>query len=379
MNIAILGSTGSIGQSAIEVADKLEDVNIYGITTNTEIEKLKGQLTSNKPHIAVVVNHRSCREFLKTNSFDNIEILSGSEGVNELVKRKEIDIVINGISGIAGLKPTLIALSEGKKVAMANKESIVMAWDLIRENIQYDGQLVPVDSEHSAIFQSIKGEDHLNISKIVLTASGGAVYKKTVNELENITAKDCMAHPTWNMGQKITIDSATLMNKGLEVIEAHFLFGIDYDKIQVYIHPQSIIHGMVEFVDNTVLAHLSTADMKIPIQYALTHPSRKVTPSKMLSIEDMKNLEFSEPDMEKFPCLELAINAGRAGGSKTILLCAADEVAVEAFACREISFPEIPELIRKVLEKKIPGSLDTPEAIEQVYLEAKKIAEGMIN
>jgi 1-deoxy-D-xylulose-5-phosphate reductoisomerase len=270
------------------------------------------------------------------------------------------------------------ALSCGKKVASANKESIVMGWDLIKSCMQYEDQLIPVDSEHSAVLQSLKGERLSDVSKIILTASGGAVYKNSLEELGKIRAEDCLSHPTWDMGHKITIDSATLMNKGLEVIEAHNLFAVDYSNIDVYIHPQSVIHGMVEFNDGTIIACLATQDMKIPIQYALTHPERKSLSSKKLSIEKMRQLEFKHPDTDRFPCLKIAMDAGKKGGLAPVVMCAADDVAVEAFTNGNIGFMQISEIITEMLDKNITGSLESAEEIEMVYSEAKKIAEEII-
>lgn len=379
MNIAVLGSTGSIGQNVLKVADSLEEVTVYGITANTEIEKLTSQVNSVNPKIVVIADREQYKKVKESCSFSNIEILAGQEGIWELVSREEVDLVVNGLSGIVGLKPTILALSKGKKVAIANKESIVMGWNLIKENLQFDDQLIPVDSEHSAIFQALKGEELKNVSRIVLTASGGAVYHKTMDELENVTAKDCLAHPIWDMGSKITIDSATLMNKGLEVIEAHNLFCIEYNKIDTYIHPQSILHGMVEYIDGTILAYLATADMKLPIQYALTHPGREISPVKKLSLKDLGILEFWEPDTKRFPCLDIAIKAGKTGNKESIILCAADEVAVDAFIRDRINFFQIPEIISEVLEKDINGSIESSEGIEYIYMEAKKKAQEIIN
>jgi 1-deoxy-D-xylulose-5-phosphate reductoisomerase len=376
----ILGSTGSIGTNAIEVARHLEDVNVYGIAVNRDIEKLREQIEEFKPKVAVIADRVAWEKFteIEKDLLKDTEVLCGEDGVDELSVRDDVDVIVNGISGLAGLKPTLAALSKGKKVASANKESIIMGWDLIKNAIQYEEQFLPVDSEHSAILQGLKGEDTREVLRIVLTASGGAVYKKSYNELMTVTANDCLSHPTWSMGHKITIDSATLMNKGLEVIEAHNLFAIDYSKIDVYIHPQSIIHGMVEYIDGTVIAHLAIADMKIPIQYALTHPARTKVPSTPLKIEDMCKLEFDRPDLERFPCLRVAIDAGKAGGLAPIVLCAADEVAVESFTKGMIGFMQIPAVIEEVLGKSISGTINTADDVVSIYNEAQKISQEVI-
>ncbi len=380
MKIAVLGSTGSIGRNVLKVAENLDDIEVYGISTNKDIIKFERQLEEFKPAFGVIADSAAYEKFIKSDAtgFAGTKILAGREGINELAQNSEVDMVVNGLSGIAGLKPTVLALSAGKRVATANKESIIMGWNLISSSIQYDEQLIPVDSEHSAILQNLKGEKIEDVRRIILTASGGAVYNNTLEELKHISAGDCLLHPTWSMGNKITIDSATLMNKGFEVIEAHNLFSIDYSDINVYIHPQSVIHGMVEYVDGTIIACLATQDMKIPIQYALTHPERKSSSSKMLDISDMSRLEFFKPDTEKFPCLKIAVEAGKEGGGAPIIMCAADEVAVDSFMQGLIGFFEIPGLITRALEKGVSGSTSSVEEIEFIYEEAKNISMGMI-
>jgi 1-deoxy-D-xylulose-5-phosphate reductoisomerase len=238
--------------------------------------------------------------------------------------------------------------------------------------------LIPVDSEHSAIFQIIKDRNTNDVSKMILTASGGAVYDKTLEELVAVTADECMSHPTWDMGYKITIDSATLFNKGIEIIEASNLFGIDYSKLAVYIHPQSIVHGMVEYIDGTLIACMATQDMKIPIQYALTYPAREKCPADVLSIDKISNMQFGLPDYKRFPCLRIAIEAGKAGGSAPVVLCAADEAAVDSFREGRIGFMDIPAVIEKVLDKEIAGTRESSEEIEHLYYEAKITANKII-
>ncbi|MFW6134917.1 MAG: 1-deoxy-D-xylulose-5-phosphate reductoisomerase, partial [Elusimicrobiota bacterium] len=353
MKIVILGSTGSVGRNVLEVCKNLEDIEVCGITANKGIELFDKQLQYIRPQKAVIADGDSYKKYL--DSFDNnfTDLFCGSEKIIELVETDEVDMVVNALSGIAGLEPTIRALKKGKKVATANKESIVMGWNLIKDNIKYQDQLIPVDSEHSAIYQSIKGEIKENIKKIILTASGGAVYNLSTRELEKVKVNDCLSHPTWDMGHKITIDSSTLMNKGFEIIEAHNLFSIDYSKIEVFIHPQSLVHGMVEYIDGSIIAHISQTDMKLPIQYALTHPFRKKSPVRRLSIDEMNKLEFFRPDEEKFSCLKIAVQAGKQGGIKPIILCAADEVAVEAFSKGKIGFTDIPKIVENAMHEEL--------------------------
>ncbi|MFC2091557.1 1-deoxy-D-xylulose-5-phosphate reductoisomerase [Elusimicrobiota bacterium] len=380
MKIAVLGSTGSIGTNVIEVARNLADIQVYGISANKNLSRFNQYINELNPQIGVITDEQAYNEFKRTYPVDSYKtrLLCGNEGLHELVSNDQVDVVVNGLSGLSGLLPTLIALKEGKKIASANKESIIMGWHIIRELMTYHEQLIPVDSEHSALFQSMKGEQYEDIRRVIITASGGAVYSKSAMELKSITARDCLVHPTWNMGNKITIDSATLMNKGLEVIEAHNLFGINYDNIDVYIHPQSIVHGMVEYIDGSIISYLATQDMKIPIQYALTHPQRKSSPSKLLDIEDMSELKFSLPDNERFPCLKLAVDVGRLGGISPVIMCAADEIAVEAFMDGKIHFNEIPQLIKKVLDKDIRGESETFEGINSIYDESKSVSREII-
>jgi len=378
VKVAILGSTGSVGLNTVEVIKYLEEFEVYGLSVNSSVAALEKQIREVRPPVAVVYDEDAYRSLVKSNSVSGTEILCGKDGLIEMATAPDVDIVVNAASGMAGLAPMLEALRCGKKVAVANKESIVMGWHLIKDSIQYEGQLLPVDSEHSAVFQSIKGEDRKNIEKIILTASGGAVYDKSLEELDKIGPEECLKHPTWNMGRKITMDSATLMNKGLEVIEAHNLFDIDYSKIEVYVHPQSVVHGMVQYCDGSIIASLGPADMKLPIQYALTHPERKPVAVEKLKIENLNRLDFDLPDRDKFPCLDIAYKAGAEGGEKPVILCAADEAAVDAFCDGKISFSEIPRLIERALEKDIEGSLVSAGGIEALYNEAKRTAEGLV-
>ncbi len=378
-NIVILGSTGSIGKSALKVTESLDNINILGITANTSIEPLIAQIEKYRPAYAAV----SCPgsfDALKSRLGSGIptKLLKGHDGICELASMKQADVVVNGLAGIAGLRPAVEGLRSGKRMALANKESIVMGWNVIKEAFEKGekkgAQLIPVDSEHSALFQLIRKEDIKDISRLIITASGGAVYGKTLQELEKVTIEECLRHPTWNMGHKITVDSATLMNKGLEIIEAHFLFGLPLERISVLIHPQSVIHGMAEFVDGSIMAHMGAADMKIPIQYALTYPRRAQSPTGSLSIDEISSLKLSLPDEEKFPCLSIARNAAGQGGMKNIQLCAADEVAVEAFSEGKLRFTQIPDFIQETLKSSKDRKTASVKDIEGAYEESKVIA-----
>ncbi len=380
MNIIILGSTGSIGKSTVAVASNLTNIKVTGLTAHTNLKQLKINIRKLKPQFVVLTNEKTYNKDLGKfkQEFPKVKFLKGMPGIVKLLKMEEVDLVVNGLSGFAGLEPTLEALKADKKVAIANKESIVMGWFLIEENIKYTGQLIPVDSEHSAIYQILSKENKKDIYRITLTASGGAVYNETPDSLKKVNIKDCLNHPNWDMGVKVTVDSATLMNKGLEVIEAHNLFNLPFEKINVYIHPQSVIHGLVEFNDGTVLAHMSRADMKIPIQYALTQPRRGPELVGRLTVKDLKNLNFSKPDTRKFPCLNLALEAGKQGKAKPILLCAADEVAVSSFSKGNIKFPQIPRLIDKTLSKNFSNTIKNMEDVRQLYYKGQEYARRLI-
>ena len=377
MNLAVLGSTGSVGTSALE-ASLLLGARIAGISANRDTEALRRQIERFSPEKAVITDGSAYESFKVRHGgvYGSARILKGEEGLGEMIDDDSVSVVVNAISGIAGLEPTLQALRAGKKVATANKESIVMGWQLIRELIGSPGQLVPVDSEHSAVYQLLEEKKISDVRKIILTASGGAVYGKTPEELEGVTADDCLRHPTWDMGTKITVDSATLMNKGLEVIEACNLFEVGYDILDVVIHPQSIIHALVEFSDGSIFAHMAPADMKIPISYAISHPARPSVSDFSLGLETLSRLDFELPDRRRFPCLDIAVNAGRSGGTAPVVMCAADEAAVDLFLKGRITFSGIPRLISGVLEKEIRGSLRSSGGIEDLY---RKAYEAAIN
>jgi 1-deoxy-D-xylulose-5-phosphate reductoisomerase len=349
-NIALLGSTGSIGQHALEVVRHLSPrFRVTYLTTNRNLDLLRRQIEEFRPR-GVLVRDPSRAALLRDLLGSETEILSGEEGLEEIVTRSDVDLVLSSLVGFAGLKPTLRAIEAGKDVALANKETLVVGGQLIMEKVRATGvRLIPIDSEHSAILQCLQGEDLGSVSRLILTASGGPFLHTNRERFRTITRAEALSHPTWKMGSKVTIDSATLMNKGLEVMEAHWLFGIPPSKIEVVIHPQSIIHSMVEFVDGSIKAQMGIPDMKIPIQYALTYPERPPTPFRRLDFAVLREMTFFAPDLEKFRCLALAFNALKAGGTVPAVLSAANEAAVEFFLEERIPFSAIPELIEEAL------------------------------
>jgi 1-deoxy-D-xylulose-5-phosphate reductoisomerase len=350
-NIAILGSTGSIGCNALSVIDNLADrFQVSYLTTNTNIELLQSQIKRYLPRGVVVLDESHAAE-LKKSVGKTVEVLVGREGLLEIVRRNDVDVVINALVGFAGLKPTVEAIKHRKDIALANKETLVVAGEYVTKLAEeFDVSLLPIDSEHSAILQCLTGEKWNQVSRIILTASGGPFLHWPKEQFAKITVKEALNHPNWKMGNKITIDSATLMNKGLEVIEARWLFGISVDHIDVVIHPQSIIHSMVEFVDGSVKAQLGIPDMKIPIQYALTYPERQQLGGERVDFPKLHTMTFFTPDREKFQCLQLAYDALAAGGTATAILNAANEVAVQAFLEEKIAFHKIPEFIERALQ-----------------------------
>src|SRR3989344_1735128 len=349
--LSILGSTGSIGTQTLEIVkNNPSEFRVAGLTTNNNIELLKKQIQEFKP-IAVAVMDEEKADFLKGDI--NINVYSGIGGIIKIAKLNEVDTVVNSLVGSIGVKPTIEAIKNKKNIALANKETLVTAGSIVMQEIEKNNvDLMPIDSEHSAIFQCLNSNNFNKIinnkeiknevNKIIITCSGGAFKNLTKKQLGNVTAKDALKHPTWNMGNKITIDSATLMNKGFEVIEAHWLYNFPFKKIDVVMHPQSIIHSLVEFKDNSVIAQLGNPDMKIPIQYALSYPKRFSSNSKKLNLAEIKNLSFSEPNFELFPCLKYACDAGIKGGTLPAVLNAANEIAVYAFLEDKIKFLDIP-------------------------------------
>ena len=346
--LSILGSTGSIGENTLLVADNLgEQIDILYLSANRNVERLIEQAQKYYPKTVAIVDEEAGKKVTSALN-GQIEVLTGREGLLELAGRDDVDIVMNGLVGSAGMEPTLRSVEAGVDVALSNKESLVMAGSIINEAKQKSGaKIFPVDSEHSAIWQCLAGEDMADVRKIILTGSGGPFRTKNVETFINITPKEALNHPNWDMGNKITIDSATMMNKGLEVIETYWLFGLKADEIDIVVHPQSIIHSMVEFADRSVKAQLGVPDMKIPIQYALTYPRHSAAHWEELDFIKTGQLTFEAPDLEKFPCIKLAYEALRAGGSTPAVLNVANEQAVYNFLDGEIKFTDIPAIIEK--------------------------------
>lgn len=348
--ILILGSTGSIGVNTLEIARSFpEKFELIGLTANNNIELLKKQIEEFHPKVVVVRDLAKAKE-LKAQIGNQCEILTGDQGLLEITKRDNYDILVSALVGFAGLAPTIEAIKLKKRIALANKETLVTAGEIVNALCKkFNAELIPVDSEHSAIFQCLNGENKNDINKIILTASGGPFLNKTKKDLEKVTIEDALKHPNWKMGSKITIDSATMMNKGLEVIEAYWLFNLPKEKIEVIIHPQSIIHSMVEFIDGSIKAQLSTPDMRLPILYALTFPDRCQFNAVKTDLKKINQLTFFEPDFDKFACLKIAYDVIGEGGTATCVLNAANEVAVENFLSGKIKFTQIPEMIADAL------------------------------
>ena len=351
--IGILGSTGSIGTQTLEVIDTLsEEFQINYLTAHDNVQKLAQQALIYNPDVVCIVNEKKQSELKQLLKGSRITALSGRKALLEIAARNDVDLTMNGLVGAAGMEPTIEAIKSGVDVALSNKESMVMAGGIINDLlIKYSCKLYPVDSEHSAIWQCLKGEETKQIKRIILTGSGGPFRTKPKEEFNHITLEEALHHPNWEMGNKITIDSATMMNKGLEVIEAYWLFGINSDKVDIIVHPESIIHSMVEFVDGSVKAQLGVPDMKIPIQYALTYPNHSPSEWKTLDLTTIGKLHFEKPDLDKFPCIRLAFEALEKGGTAAVVLNVANDTAVESFLNGYISFLDIPSLIEDAINQ----------------------------
>lgn len=349
--IAILGSTGSIGTQTLEVVRENKDIEVSGLAAGNNIERLEAQIREFAPKVVAVWSEERAKELADKVRDLDVKIVSGMEGLIEVSTLSEVEILVTAIVGMIGIRPTIAAITAGKHIALANKETLVTAGHIIMTLAKEHGvSILPVDSEHSAIFQSLQGGQELALHKILLTASGGPFRGRRWEDLQNVQVEDALKHPNWEMGRKITIDSSTMVNKGLEVIEAKWLFGVDVDQIEVVVQPQSIIHSMVEYVDGAVIAQLGTPDMKLPIQYALYYPERRYLPGDRLDFRGLAQLTFEEPDLETFYGLRLAYEAGKAGGSLPTVFNAANEKAVSKFLNREIRFLEIPEMIQACME-----------------------------
>lgn len=366
-NIVLLGSTGSIGRNVLRVIELFpERFTVVGLAANRNVELLADQVRRYAPYAVSVGEEERVSDLKRLIGDADVDILEGDAGLVELATMDRTDILVSAVVGAVGLDPVLRAVERGTRIAIANKEPLVMAGEIIMKTAEKSGaQIVPIDSEHSAVFQCLGGAPTSAVRKIMLTASGGPFYGKGRDELEEVTPAQALAHPTWEMGPKISIDSATLMNKGLEVIEAMWLFGVDVDRVDVLIHPQSAVHSLVEFVDGSIMAQIGATDMKLPIQYALTYPERVPTPFGTMSLADIEDLSFSRPEPGMFPCLDYAYEAARLGGTAPAALNAANEVAVAAFLGEELPFLGIAEVIRYVLEKHENKADPSIEEIKQ--------------
>ncbi|MGQ9757801.1 MAG: 1-deoxy-D-xylulose-5-phosphate reductoisomerase [Actinomycetota bacterium] len=377
--VAILGSTGSIGTQALEVVDAHPHrLRVVALTAHRNLRLLEKQALRYRPLMVGMVEPAAAEELKGRLSDTGIRVAAGRECLLEAAVHPEAEVVVNAVVGAAGLPPTLAALGAGKRLALANKESMVAGGELVLQALREGGEIVPVDSEHGAVFHCLRGEEVRFVESIVLTASGGPFLGRRRDELAAVTVEEALAHPTWNMGRKITVDSATLMNKGLEVIEAHFLFGVPYSRIRVVIHPQSVVHSLVEFVDGSYAAQLSLPDMRLPISLALSYPERWGPPFTRTSLTQLERLTFEEVDRETFGCLELAYRAGEAGGTATAVLNAANEVAVEAFLGGRLSFLGIEEVIARVLDGHRPRPVRTLEDVQEAEGWAREEAERAI-
>lgn len=369
--ITLLGSTGSIGTQTLDiVAQYPEQFRLVGMAARQNVELMAKQIRQFKPEIVAVCDSSKLAE-LKAAIADvdpQPILVAGEEGVVEVARYGDAEAVVTGIVGCAGLLPTIAAIEAGKDIALANKETLIAGGPVVLPLIQKHGvKLLPADSEHSAIFQCLQGVPQGGLRRIILTASGGAFRDRPVETLASVTVADALKHPNWSMGPKITIDSATLMNKGLEVIEAHFLFGMDYDGIDIVIHPQSIIHSLIELQDTSVLAQLGWPDMRLPLLYALSYPERIYTDWEQLDLVKAGNLTFREPDHQKYPCMQLAYAAGRAGGSMPAVLNAANEQAVALFIDGQIHFLDIPRVIEKVCDRHQADNRSTPTLADIIH------------
>src|SRR3954470_12412748 len=376
--LVILGATGSIGEQALEVVAASEELAVVGLAAGSRWERVVEQA---RDHGVPAIALADAEAAAAARGAWNGRTLEGEVGVRELVADSGADLVLNGVVGSAGLGPTIVALSEGIELALANKESLVVGGDLVTALAEAtDTRIIPVDSEHSALFQLVNAESPGPVERLVLTASGGPFRGRT--DLSGITPEEALAHPTWDMGGRITIDSATLMNKGFEMIEAHHLFGTPYERIDVVVHPQSIIHGLVHLNDGASLAHLGYPDMRVPISYALHYPDRADVPVKPLDLAALKELTFEEPDEVAFPCLRLAREAAAAGGTAPCVLNAANEMAVQAFLDGEIGFTAIAEVIERALEahetRPVRHFSDLYRADAEARIGARELIEGVV-
>ena len=373
-NITILGSTGSIGTNALEVIrQKRDEFNVVALSGHTNYKLVMEQIKEFSPKYVSIGTEEGFEAIKK--EFPEVNLFFGREGLKKLGELEETDIILTAVSGVIGIEATVEAIKKGKRIALANKETMVAGGAYINRLLKEypEAEIIPVDSEHSALFQSLSAGRREDVKNLIITASGGSFRGKKRDELEEITVSEALKHPKWSMGKKITIDSSTLVNKGLEVIEAHELFGIDYDKIKVAVHPQSIVHSLVEYKDNAMVAQLGATDMKLPIQLAFTYPEREEsTALEKLDLMKAGNLTFEEPDMETFKGLPLAYRAGKTGGTMPVVFNAANEVAVELFMKEKIKFLEIYDVIEKAMDNHMPVEIENLEIILKVDEETRK-------
>jgi 1-deoxy-D-xylulose-5-phosphate reductoisomerase len=377
--ITIFGSTGSIGLSTLDIISQHNDkYEIVGLSINNNYEKLLEQVSAFKPKIVSIKDTNSFEKFKNRNTLKNLKILNGSDSFDDILNY-ETDIVVAAITGSAGLLPVVGAAKRGITIALANKESLVCSGSLVTALAKKNGSMIlPVDSEHNAIYQVLDVKNKQNVSKLILTASGGPFLNKITEELQNISPEEAIKHPNWTMGKKISVDSATMMNKGLELIEAHYLFDMPHDKIDIVVHPESIIHSCVEYSDGSILAQMGNPDMRTPISYTLAYPNRIPTRVEKLKLSDIKKLTFYEPDFLKFPCLELAYSSLKIKKSAPTVLNAANEIAVDAFLKKKISFLSIHRIVEKTLNKASISDINSIKDVVEVDTESRRIATEFI-
>lgn len=377
--VSILGSTGSIGTQTLEVIRNNGDIDVTALAAGKNVDRMEKEIREFSPKIAVLYDETAAKELRERVKDLNVTVLSGMDGLMAAATEPDAEIVVTAVVGMIGIRPTIAAMEAGKDIALANKETLVTAGHIIMPLAKKLGvRILPVDSEHSAIFQSLQGESMNKIHKILLTASGGPFRGKTRSELENVQVEDALKHPNWSMGRKITIDSSTMVNKGLEVMEAHWLFGVTVDDVQVVIQPQSVIHSMVEYEDGAVIAQLGTPDMKLPIQYALYYPYRRFLPGKRLDFAALGSITFENPDPVNFPGLRLAFEAGRRGGTLPVVFNAANERAVQMFLDRKIRYLAIPEIIEAAMQHHTVKENPSVAEILEAERETDEFIEGKV-
>lgn len=374
--VSILGTTGSIGTQTLDVLRKdRENFQLIGVSANSNTEKLLHIVEEFKPAYAVLTEKKAYLKFKEyfSNKSTNLKILFGTEGLNTIASLPEIDMVVTSVMGMCGLIPTIKAIESGKNIALANKETLVVGGELVTKLAEKNNvSLIPVDSEHGAIFQCLQGNKHSDVENLLITASGGPFRGKSRKQLLNVTVEQALKHPSWHMGRKITIDSATLMNKGLEVIEAHWLFNLPYEKIKVVVHPESIVHSMVEYKDGSVMAQLASTDMRLPIQYALNYPKRGEAVVNRLDFYNLQNLSFEKPDIDTFKPLKLAYEAGKIGGTMPAILNCANEEAVELFLSNRIKFLDISYILEECMNKFSPRNNFQLEDLLHIEIKVKE-------